>query len=226
MLVSHTKKFIYLKGFKVGGTSTEMFFQPACQPPEAPITHLTDENASPFGIVGERRAFAPDETKPQFFNHITMKELRDILGPEVWKSYFKFSTIRNPFDAVLSAAEQLAAGKRVTVTDDSMFNEFLDQVLDGLATTPLNVERFCFVDGIMELDDVVRFENLERDALRIAKRLDVTPQSDFPHMKKRDRYSRGRKVTDFIDQRRADIVTSNVGTYFEHFNYSTDPANA
>lgn len=58
MLLSHSKRFIYLKTGKTAGTSVEIFFQPYCLPEEHIChhtpTHTMEETISEAGIVGYR----------------------------------------------------------------------------------------------------------------------------------------------------------------------------
>jgi hypothetical protein len=56
VLVSHIYKFIYVKNGKVGGTSTEGFFEKYCSNPNTDykLTQVVDEKVSEYGIIGAR----------------------------------------------------------------------------------------------------------------------------------------------------------------------------
>jgi hypothetical protein len=101
MLVSHTHRFVFTKTRKTAGTSVEIYFEPYCVDPaayEGP-RHFTAQMVSRFGIVGFRGA---DPRGCDWFNHMPAARIRDQLGEAAWNAYFKFCTVRNPFDKVVS----------------------------------------------------------------------------------------------------------------------------
>lgn len=99
MLVSHSKKFIFLKTIKTGGTSVEIFLEPFCRPPGSAIEHHGPFRVSEAGIVGARGASASSQ---QWYNHMPAASVRDLLSPEIWAGYHKVSIVRNPFDRLVS----------------------------------------------------------------------------------------------------------------------------
>jgi len=88
MLVSHRKKFIFLKTRKTAGTSVEIYLEPYCLPPVEPFvaTHRRQESVTPAGIVGYR---GPNNDASQYSNHMTAKALKPLVGDDVWNSYLK-----------------------------------------------------------------------------------------------------------------------------------------
>ncbi len=101
MLVSHRKHFIFTKTTKTAVTSIESYFEPYCMADgEWQKSHLRDEYVSEFGIIGYR---GPDPSNSTFYHHLSAMEIRDLIGEDIWNSYFKFTVIRNPFDKLISA---------------------------------------------------------------------------------------------------------------------------
>lgn len=98
MLISNTHKFIFLKTVKTAGTTVEIFFERFCVPPGTLSTHRREESVSRYGIVGAR----PRLESSKWWSHMTAHELKNCIGNDTWNSYFKFSCIRNPFDASVS----------------------------------------------------------------------------------------------------------------------------
>jgi Sulfotransferase family len=101
MLCSHEKKFIFLKTRKTAGTSVEIFFErfclPLCQFQES---HDIDQKITDAGIVGGRAEWF--SKRPDFYNHMPASEIRNKLGREIFDTYYRFCTMRNPFDKVVS----------------------------------------------------------------------------------------------------------------------------
>ncbi len=171
MLVSHTHKFIFLKTRKTAGTSVENYFIPYCMgPSEKPDTFLDSAYVSSAGIIGKRGA-KPDPGGLQFWNHMSARRLRKALGRDIWDSYFRFSTMRNPFEKIISMfffrrnKEQGDQSHPETVRKE--FNSWCVEM--GFA-----VDRgIYFINGEYVLDDVVRVESIENDMARICSRLDI-----------------------------------------------------
>ena len=101
MLVSHRHRFIYTKTVKTAGTSVEIYFEDACLPPDSDIVrgHAIAETVTDAGIIGYRGV---DPGESRYYNHMPASDVRALVGPEVWDSYFKFCVIRNPFDKIVS----------------------------------------------------------------------------------------------------------------------------
>lgn len=223
MLVSHSHRFIYLKGFKVGGTSTEVFFQPVCQPPARPVTHANDEFVGPEGIVGYRGARPARDKTPNFANHMGARQLRDALPPEVWSEYFKFANVRNPFNAVLSGVLQLRrAASGGPICDEA---ELLTRLDDALNRGSFN-DSATFIKRQRAVDDVIRFEDIEDETRRIAAIVGFETSKPIPHLKKYRSALSGRAPAEFFTPTRTAKLVARAGHYFDAFGYSTDPYDA
>jgi hypothetical protein len=111
MLVSHTKRFIYTKTIKTGGTSVEVYFEGYCfRPGEYEFTRMRTQYESEAGIVGFR-GIKRDNDGNYWYNHAPAAEIKAKIGDEIWNSYFKFCCIRDPFDKLVSAFHFFALPK-------------------------------------------------------------------------------------------------------------------
>jgi hypothetical protein len=72
-MIDHNRKLIFIHIARTGGTSIET------------------------ALVGKDWWFFDAQTK-----HISAKQARMFYGEELWKSYTKFSVIRNPWDRIIS----------------------------------------------------------------------------------------------------------------------------
>jgi hypothetical protein len=185
MIVSHSRKFIFLKTRKTAGTSLEIALSKYCGPDDilAPID--VDEGmrcavsgrgaqnyARPFGQLTPTqmvRYLRRGERVALFTEHMTAVAAMKRLDPEVWNGYFKFTIVRNPFDRLLSrffwsmkARPDLSKDWRI---------ETLEQYLRYRAEY-VNENWLIYTRGDEILvDDVVRFESFESDLARISPRL-------------------------------------------------------
>jgi hypothetical protein len=103
VLVSHIYKFIYLKNYKVAGSSVESFFGQFCIDPskihEYRFDDKQDEHISEFGILGSRMS----AVKTPWFNHKNASDIQRDLGHDKFNTYFKFCVVRNPYDLIVSS---------------------------------------------------------------------------------------------------------------------------
>lgn len=105
MLVSHSKKFIFLKSKKTAGTSVREYFLKYCISPESEITRHMPETFTEFGITSAKGEYANvfNKTQGEHIPSVKLKLLLDNIDVNIWKTYYKFSIIRNPYNIVISA---------------------------------------------------------------------------------------------------------------------------
>ena len=116
-----------------------------------------------------------------FYEHMPASRVRDYVGEEVWRSYFKFAFDRNPWDRQVSWYLYKTKTKRARPS----FERFMEDRPRAFVT---NYAQYT-IDGALAVDFVGRYENLEKDltnALAAAgirrhleiPRTNVTPQRD------------------------------------------------
>lgn len=122
MIICHKHRFIFLKPFKVAGSSFEFALSSILSKDDF-ITKLSkDEEKKRFNILGikeqnNKLAFFKllsglskqnkrDLQKfnwPRIFNpHSTAEDVKNYIGDKIWNDYKKISIIRNPWDYLLS----------------------------------------------------------------------------------------------------------------------------
>ena len=91
MIISHKHKFIYFKAKKVAGTSTEILLSDLVNDTDivTPISKGDSSTHKPRNHNG-------------FANHSPPLHIKNKIGEYKFDSYFKFITVRNPFDRVVS----------------------------------------------------------------------------------------------------------------------------
>ena len=106
MLYSAKYNFIYSKSAKTASTSTEAALEYLIRDDFGP--HRTNSKLYPdgsrIGFRGSNMQKDPNFNTSAFsFNHQTLEQTKSMLGEEIFNSSFKISSIRNPYDRLISA---------------------------------------------------------------------------------------------------------------------------
>lgn len=162
MILSENLKFIFIAVPKTGTTSLEKVLKPY----------------DSFGCSGEDWAPPPVKHKPA-------RQLRAELGEERWRSYFKFSFVRNPWERVVSQYFYLksdifrnpASPHHRLCTAGLSFDAFIRKPI------PVDSQTLYLSDetGKLLVDFVGYYENIEEDWQRICRQLGLS-RIVLPHM--------------------------------------------
>jgi hypothetical protein len=218
MLVSHRKKFIFVKTGKTAGTSVEVFFEKYCFPENEWIfSHARDEYINPLsGIVGYRGA-GKDDVK--FYNHMPASKLRTEIGEDIWEHYFKFTIIRNPFDKMVSAFfhfEKSQNPDKYSMDNLTDIQRFRNWVSDGGKILDRDI---YLINGKVAVDYFIRFESLKEDIETVCQKLQLDYDlADLPTLKSEHR-DRTIKLKDFYDTPTEKIVRELFKFEIEYFDY-------
>lgn len=234
MLLSHKKKFIYLKTKKTAGTSTEVLLQRWCVTEDiskksAEELHYGDEQISEAGIVGARGSNASNYT---FYNHMPAVRIIEHVGIDTWNEYFKFVNVRNPFTRAVSQlfwrrpwlvnrAEVLvkkqAHDEREALPPLAQLRESFTQMLRE--TKRPAVEKFLLTGH--PLDFYIRYESLADDLAEVMRRLDL----DLSDLKKLPNLKAGSWLQHYPDYRvlftdeSESLVRNMYPDWIDAFNY-------
>jgi len=177
MLVSHEKKFIYLKCGKTASTSTEAFLQPYCGDTQC-RTNVTQ--VSTQGIVSHPFHPLPGT---EFRAHMPAQELKSILGDDIWEGYYKFANVRNPFDTVVSQYFDQKPYYKEDLTFEVWWWE--KRPRDDIIWNIIEIND-CLVT-----DYVIRYETLLDDVERVCELLEINfDPTAFPQLRTTERPSR------------------------------------
>ena len=154
MIISHKYRFIFVKTLKTAGTSIEVFLSQHCG---------SDDVVTP--IIPHVEPHLP-RNHDGYYNHMPAWEIRTRVGREIWRSYFKFSVERNPWDKTLSYYHMMNArqGGKLTLGD----------FLAG-SDLPVNAPKYtdpAEPDRII-VDRVLRYERLSEELARVFGELGI-----------------------------------------------------
>jgi hypothetical protein len=221
MLISHVRKFIYLKTIKTGGTSVEIYFEPWCVDPgkRAEDRHFRDAESSRWGVVGSRG----EQNHPIWHNHAPASQIRELIGEALWLDYYKFCVVRNPFDKVVSAFWfNLPAPVRELLkrADFSVVRKTFAEWI-RLAALPLDRSIYTIGDEAV-VDYFVRFETLQTDLERVCRQLATPWEPERLGRYKSEHRARMEHFSEYYGPAGAARVRKEFSWDLEFFGYSCD----
>lgn len=181
MIISHEHKFIFLKTKKTAGTAIEAALSELCGPSDV-ITPYREESETDRKGLGPQNYRIEHPLKPKrplwrkllgrperyyhhsvgFYEHMPASRVRDYVGEDVWRSYFKFSFDRNPWDRQVSWYLYKTKSKSIRPS----FERFMQDRRRAFVTN----YAIYTIDGGLAVDFVGRYENLQDE---LAKALDL-----------------------------------------------------
>ena len=181
MIISHEHKFIFLKTKKTAGTAIEAALSELCGPSDV-ITPYREESETDRKGLGPQNYRIEHPLKPKrplwrkllgrperyyhhsvgFYEHMPASRVRDYVGEEVWRSYFKFAFDRNPWDRQVSWYLYKTKTKSIRPS----FERFMQDRRRAFVTN----YAIYTLDGALAVDFVGRYENLQDE---LAKALDL-----------------------------------------------------
>lgn len=151
MIVSHKYKFIFVHINKCGGTSVT----------RALLPFLGEDDLVLGGSPETEKLSEEYLAKHGIYKHSTASEIRSFVGDDVWDSYYKFATIRNPWDKIVSTYFWFhktgwgkgGKGDKVRSLDFETYAK--SQWMDELGCSD-----FLYDGNDLLVDDVFKVENL------------------------------------------------------------------
>lgn len=217
MLISHLCKFIYLKTRKTAGTSVEIYFEPFCVDPKSRggDEHNRAAEVSDWGIVGSRGQHG------DWYNHMSADEIRELIGEETWRQYFKFCVVRNPFDKVVSYFWFDVAAPIREALSRSDFSNIRKAFQAWTALQRFPVDQFIYtINGEVAVDRFLRFERLEHDMEEVCGRLSVPWQPDRLGRFKSEFRLRNEHFLEYYEPVTAARVREAFAWELDYFGYS------
>ncbi|MEO6927992.1 MAG: sulfotransferase family 2 domain-containing protein [Casimicrobiaceae bacterium] len=198
MFISHSTRYIFVHVQKTGGISIDATLR----------RHESERSDAWREHQGRQHMFA--------------SEVRALVQPQQWETYYKFAFVRNPWGRLVSwyhmcmqAAEPNAFARHVQESAPT-FDAFIRHTTTGLAlrTTYNQLDYVADDDGKLLVDFVGRYERLRDDFEVVRERLGIT--HDLPHA---NRSSHSDYRDYYTDETRA-IVAQRFARDIAHFDYS------
>lgn len=230
MILSHAHKFIYVKTYKTGSTSIEAALSAVCGPDDV-ITEASEQlrgvrqkpaqnyriehPAKPGRPLWKRLLGRPERhyhPSVGFYEHMPAWRIRAYVGDDVWRSYFKFSFERNPWDRQVSWYHYKT--KSIDADARPSFDAFNR---DRRRAFVENWSLYTESDQIT-LDFLGRYENLDEDFAKVLEAIGLAGRVSLP----RENVSKGRRGSyrEFYTDASRALVADWYAPEIRHFAYT------
>lgn len=229
MIVSHERRFVFLKTSKTAGTSMEIGLSRFCGPGDVitPVYGPDEEMRRRLGYRSPQNHLAsPLEyrardiatlvvrrtPKLRYYNHMPASEAKPRLGDPLWDTYFTFCFERNPWDRVVSQYFWHMGRRERSVP----FSSYLEG--GGTRSLVRKGRDVYTIDGEIAVDMVYRYEDLPDALADIRRRLDLPASVELPRAKASSRPP-GRSYRDVVAPPERDRIAEIFAFEIAHFGY-------
>jgi len=159
-----------------------------------------------------------------FRKHLTVKEVIRYIGKKKWDSVYKFTVVRNPWAKVVSQYKFRTKTNKSKMKENPIsFKDWVIKVFKENDDFYYKCRPLLFApqvfwlknyDGIIDVDNIIRFENLNEEFSEVAKHIGI--DSDLPHLNSTKRS----KYTDYYDEETKKIVADWFWEDIKTFGYT------
>tara|TARA_B100000614_G_scaffold245805_1_gene251221 strand:+ start:213 stop:908 length:696 start_codon:yes stop_codon:yes gene_type:complete len=198
MIISHERKFIFIKTEKTAGTSIEIALSKYCGPRDiiTPVSPEDEKIRASLGYLGPQNHRVPLRLWnfrqwrkaclrlqwPTFHSHSDARTIRRFLGDTLWKDYFKFCFERNPWDKVISWYHWNCRNSNDRPQIDDFVKSQQGKKVKGFD--------LYTIDNRVVVDSVYRFEDLNGAMADIAETISLPEIPILPSAKTSQRKDR------------------------------------
>lgn len=199
MIVSHAHRFIFVKTSKTAGSSIELLLSKFCGPDDI-VTPGLEAKDKKFAEYSESRrprnldiplhraallslpplvlAKKHLRLRRTFYDHMPAFQIRRALPGSVWKTYYKFTVVRNPYDRAVSQFFWVNRGSK----------EFTKRAINDYILEKAHPHMFTnwymyALNGRVLLDYFIRYENLDHDLGIALARIGLNDAGALPRAK-------------------------------------------
>lgn len=205
MIISHKHKFIF---FAVPKTATHAIR-------EALREHMGANDWEQQFLFGRDTLPIPQLAAIQH-GHISVRQLKSHLSDAVWRDYFKFAFVRNPYDRFVSTHFFLDRNAGFSGRDETLhmkqrirFDKFRGRILAAPQHSLITD-----LDGSIGIDDVARYEDIQSAYDRICTCIGI-PSKDLIQKNTSDH----NPFDTYYDSELRSLVTDFYRTDFELLDY-------
>jgi len=150
-------------------------------------------------------------------HHLGIQRIKENLPDKIFQSYFKFGTVRNPWDREVSRYKFLQKYKKSPLSKycQGSFNEYLFKFNELDSKNPHLINyNVLKIDGKIGVDYVMKFENLQEDFNIVCDKIGI-PRLKLPHKNKTPH----KHYAEYYDDETRELVAKCYAKDIEYFGY-------
>ena len=211
MLISYTHKFIYVHIYRVAGTSVRQALGRYAYIPDRQMHIKLLRKTGVDRLVRHHRW-------EQFDGHATAQEIKEKLPARIFKSFFKFAFVRNPWDWQVSLYHFMLQNKSHRQHPLIKSLGSFDKYLEWRVNEDMHLQIDFVVDpnGKLLVDFVGKYISLAQDFRYVCHRTGCN--SALPHLNRSTHRDYRRYYTD----RTTELVAEAFKEDIEYFGYAFD----
>lgn len=130
-----------------------------------PITPIDEATRVNLGYMG-----AQNYSGTKYFNHMSSLRVKELVGADIWKNYYKFCFERNPWDKVISWYYWEINHSKPNMK----FQDFMESKHFASVGGPGGYDLYTDTKGDVIVDDVFLYENMDQAISKIEKIIGVS----------------------------------------------------
>lgn len=169
--ISHEYKCIYIRSTRTASTSIIQT-----------LGNLWSlGNDDDICLTNDGKKWFNESEKRRFNGHFTANQVKSIVKKNIWKNYFKFSSIRNPWDRIVSLYFWRIEKDPIFRTHIKSFDEFVLTNNFSNRGGPRLIDFCCDEKGKNLVDYCIRYEYLQKDFKKALKKFNYDFKGELIH---------------------------------------------
>jgi hypothetical protein len=166
-----------------------------------------------FSLSGKSdRGYRGDMYEGSPEKHFSVNQYIERHGESIWRNYFTFSFVRNPWSRVISWIRY--RDKRYNLYNDEINTTIIKRELERHHLASNSYFELLSLNTPDSIDFIGRFETLQEDFNTICDKIGI-PQQKLPHINK----SKHKHYTEYYDEETKQIVAEKYAKDIEYFGY-------
>jgi hypothetical protein len=199
-MISFQKRFLFVHIPKTAGNSIQSVLREYSED-QLVVLRKEQDGIERFGLRNP---------KYKIKKHSLLKEYREALGDEQFRSFYKFTCVRNPWDRMVSY--YFTPTQNPETWNRKKFRGIISKSISVADYLRLNNEE---EDPFANVDFIMRFENLADEFRVVCSRLDIsTPTLPRYNRSTREPYSK------YYDEELRELVRTRFAAEIERFGYT------
>lgn len=164
MIISHAHRYIFFAIPKTGTHSVRGALR----------QHMGPDDLEQVGLFVQKRFPFPEFADIRH-GHISTRQIRPVLGEQVFGDYFKFAFVRNPYDRFVSYCAFMSRGSNVFEIEPQRYMKYVIRELKPVDHLLFQPQHQMLTDdqGRLQIDFVGRNETMQASYDEVCRRIGI-----------------------------------------------------